>query len=70
MRNVTLLFALAFAAAGCADLTPTQQRAMTGAGMGAAGGAVIGAIGGDPNGFGVTGISPDATISTVAFSTG
>ena len=30
--------------------------------------AVLGEIGGDPNGFGVTGISPDATISTVAFS--
>jgi hypothetical protein len=30
--------------------------------------AVLGEIGGDPNGFGVTGIAPAATISTVAFS--
>ena len=32
---------------GCAGLTDTQQRAMTGTGIGAAGGAVLGAIGGN-----------------------
>jgi len=31
----------------CAGLTDTQQRAMTGTGVGAAGGAVLGAIGGN-----------------------
>jgi hypothetical protein len=33
--------------AGCSDLTPGQQRAVTGTGIGAAGGAVLGAIGGN-----------------------
>ncbi len=47
MRKSILLLALAVTAAGCADLTPTQQRALTGTGMGAAGGAVIGAIAGN-----------------------
>lgn len=32
---------------GCANLTPTQQRAATGTMAGAAGGAIIGAIAGD-----------------------
>ena len=32
---------------GCADLNNTQQRALTGTGIGAAGGAVLGAIGGN-----------------------
>jgi osmotically inducible lipoprotein OsmB len=32
---------------GCSDLSPTQQRALTGTGIGAAGGAVLGAIGGN-----------------------
>jgi osmotically inducible lipoprotein OsmB len=37
------------AAAGCADLTPTPQRALSGGAMGAAGGAAVGAIvGGSP----------------------
>jgi hypothetical protein len=47
MRNIAILCVLALAATGCADLTPTQQRAMTGAGMGAAGGAIVGAIAGN-----------------------
>ena len=47
MRNAIMLLALASVVSGCADLSPTQQRAMTGAGMGAAGGAVIGAIAGN-----------------------
>jgi hypothetical protein len=33
--------------AGCSGLTDTQQRAVTGTGIGAAGGAVLGAIGGN-----------------------
>lgn len=32
---------------GCSDLNNTQQRALTGTGIGAAGGAVLGAIGGN-----------------------
>ena len=32
---------------GCANMTPTQQRAATGTMAGAAGGAIIGAIAGD-----------------------
>lgn len=47
MRNLAILLALGLSTAACADLTPTQQRAMTGAGMGAAGGAIIGAIAGN-----------------------
>ena len=33
--------------AGCADMTPTQQRALSGTAIGAGGGAVIGAIAGN-----------------------
>ncbi len=33
--------------AGCADMTDTQQRALTGSAAGTAGGAVIGAIAGN-----------------------
>ena len=32
---------------GCADMSSTQQRTLSGAGIGAAGGAVVGAIAGD-----------------------
>jgi hypothetical protein len=32
---------------GCSNLTPTEQRAITGTGIGTAGGAVIGAIAGN-----------------------
>jgi hypothetical protein len=46
MRNIAILVTLTSLTA-CADLTPTQQRAMTGTGIGAAGGAVLGAIGGN-----------------------
>jgi len=35
------------AAAGCANLTPTPQWALSGGAMGAAGGAAVGAIMGD-----------------------
>ncbi len=45
----TLLFATAasLSLVACADLNPTQQRALTGTAAGAAGGAVIGAIAGN-----------------------
>jgi len=39
--------AMLFLLAGCANLTPTQQRAATGTMGGAAGGAVIGATAGN-----------------------
>lgn len=39
--------AAVLALAGCADLSDTQQRAMTGTAGGAAGGALIGAIAGN-----------------------
>jgi hypothetical protein len=39
--------ALLLSPLGCANLTPTQQRAATGTMAGAAGGAIIGAIAGD-----------------------
>jgi hypothetical protein len=33
--------------AGCADMNPTQQRALSGTAIGAGGGAIIGAIAGN-----------------------
>ena len=47
MRSAAALAALCLPLAGCADLTPTQQRAATGTLGGAAAGAVIGAIAGN-----------------------
>jgi predicted Zn-dependent protease len=47
MRKAIILLALSSSMAACADLTPTQQRAMTGTAIGAGGGAVLGAIGGN-----------------------
>jgi Glycine-zipper domain len=47
MRNLAIVLTLTALLTGCADLTPTQQRALTGTGIGAAGGAVIGAIAGN-----------------------
>ena len=47
MKNYALGVAVAVALAGCANLTDTQQRAMTGTAGGAAGGALIGAIAGN-----------------------
>jgi osmotically inducible lipoprotein OsmB len=44
-----LLVIVLSAAAGCANMTPTQQRALSGGAIGAAGGAALGAItGGSP----------------------
>jgi len=47
MNKLLLLAALALPVAACADVTPTQQRALTGTAVGAGGGAVLGAIGGN-----------------------
>ena len=46
MKKILLLAAFALPAAACADMTPTQQRALTGTMGGAGIGAVAGAIGG------------------------
>jgi hypothetical protein len=42
-----LLLVGALAVTGCSDMTPTQQRALSGTAIGTAGGAVIGAIAGN-----------------------
>jgi Glycine-zipper domain len=47
MKKFLLFVALALPIAACADMTPTQQRALTGTAAGAGVGAVIGAIGGN-----------------------
>jgi len=49
MRKTLLvsLFVIILATAGCAGLSETQQRTLTGGAMGAAGGAAIGAIAGN-----------------------
>ena len=47
MKELLLLAAVAVPLVACADMTPTQQRALTGTAIGAGGGAVIGAIGGN-----------------------
>jgi uncharacterized protein YceK len=47
MKKMILLMIVAAALSGCAGLTDTQQRTMTGAAGGAAAGAVIGAIAGN-----------------------
>src|SRR5688572_22372212 len=47
-RALTLVVVL-WAAVGCANMTPRQQRALSGGAIGAAGGAALGAItGGSP----------------------
>lgn len=48
MRKLTIaVVLLALSVAGCSNLSPTEQRALTGTGIGTAGGAVIGAIAGN-----------------------
>ncbi|MBI4611429.1 MAG: hypothetical protein HY726_20755 [Candidatus Rokubacteria bacterium] len=42
------LILVLFATAGCANMTPRQQRALSGGAIGAAGGAAFGAIAGSP----------------------
>jgi len=48
MKSITaILVVCCLALTGCTGLSDTQQRALTGTGIGAAGGAVLGAIGGN-----------------------
>jgi Glycine-zipper domain len=47
MKKSLLLAAFAVPLIACADMTPTQQRALTGTAAGAGVGAVFGAIGGN-----------------------
>jgi len=47
MNKLLLLAAVALPFAACADMSPTQQRAMTGTAAGAGVGAIAGAIGGN-----------------------
>jgi hypothetical protein len=46
-KLVAIVVVAALPVAGCAGLSPTEQRAVTGTGIGAAGGAVIGALAGN-----------------------
>jgi hypothetical protein len=47
MKKLLLIAAVALPVAACSDMTPTQQRALTGTAAGAGVGAVAGAIGGN-----------------------
>lgn len=49
MRKMIIVFVLGISLAlvGCAGMTDTQQRTLTGGAMGAAGGAAIGALAGN-----------------------
>jgi hypothetical protein len=47
MKKLLLLTAIVLPLVACADMTPTQQRALTGTAAGAGVGAVFGAIGGN-----------------------
>jgi Glycine-zipper domain len=47
MKELLLIAAVALPVAACADMTPTQQRALTGTAAGAGVGAIAGAIGGN-----------------------
>lgn len=47
MRKIALALALVIPVVGCADMSPTQQRALTGTVIGTAGGAAIGAMAGN-----------------------
>ena len=49
MKRVFAFGVVLFVSVGCANLTPRQQRALSGGAIGAAGGAAVGAIvGGSP----------------------
>ena len=52
MKRISLCLFAAIFFAGCAGLTPQQQRILTGGAIGAAGGAAIGAISGGSAGTG------------------
>ena len=45
-RNLVLACGLMVGLAGCSNMSSTEQRTMSGAGMGAAGGALIGELAG------------------------
>src|SRR5271166_2517235 len=47
MKSILALLVCSIAVTGCSGLNDTQQRALTGTGIGAAGGAILGAIGGN-----------------------
>jgi Glycine-zipper domain len=47
MKAYLILAALGLPVIACADMTPTQQRALSGTAIGAGGGAVIGAMAGN-----------------------
>jgi osmotically inducible lipoprotein OsmB len=47
-RTLFVVLASTALIAGCSDMSETQQRTVSGAGIGAAGGAALGAIGGNP----------------------
>jgi hypothetical protein len=47
MRKMALVLGATVLVASCAGMSDTQQRALTGTGIGAAGGAVIGAMAGN-----------------------
>jgi hypothetical protein len=47
MKKMALALGATVLLAGCAGMSDTQQRAATGTGIGAAGGAVIGAMAGN-----------------------
>jgi Glycine-zipper domain len=47
MKKLLVVAALTLPVIACADMTPTQQRALTGTAAGAGVGAIIGAIGGN-----------------------
>lgn len=46
-KHFVIVAAVAFPLTACSDMSPTQQRALTGTTGGAAGGALIGAIAGN-----------------------
>jgi hypothetical protein len=47
MKRLLLFATIAVPLVACADMTPTQQRALTGTAAGAGVGAIFGAIGGN-----------------------
>ena len=47
MKTYLILAAFCLPVIACADMTPTQQRALSGTAIGAGGGAVIGAMAGN-----------------------
>ena len=47
MHKLLVVVALSVPVVACADMTPTQQRALTGTAAGAGLGAAVGAIGGN-----------------------